>query len=117
MPVIINGDIVDAPSLGEATAVASLATRSMDARIQTLYAEDADWATILSTLSEDESSVAEERREFLLGFGLTAFAQATFPLWAQHPAAAGLRVHLANGLYVNALTDRLLGGWSSRNAA
>jgi NAD(P)H-quinone oxidoreductase subunit 5 len=53
----------------------------------------------------------------LLGFGLTAFAQATFPLWAQHPAAAGLRVHLANGLYVNALTDRLLRGWSVRNAA
>jgi len=53
----------------------------------------------------------------LLGFGLTAFAQATFPLWAQHPASAGLRVHLANGLYVNALTDRLLRGWSLRNAA
>ena len=53
----------------------------------------------------------------VLGFGLTAFAQATFPLWAQHPAAAGLRVHLANGLYVNALTDRLLRGWSLRNAA
>lgn len=53
----------------------------------------------------------------LLGFGLTAFAQATFPLWAQHPAAAGLRVHLANGLYINALTDRLLRGWSLRNAA
>jgi NAD(P)H-quinone oxidoreductase subunit 5 len=52
----------------------------------------------------------------LLSFGLTAFAQATFPLWAQHPAAAGLRVHLANGLYVNALTDRLLRGWSLRNA-
>ncbi len=52
----------------------------------------------------------------VLGFGLTAFAQATFPLWAQHPAAAGLRVHLANGLYVNALTDRLLRGWSVRNA-
>lgn len=52
----------------------------------------------------------------LLGFGLTAFAQATFPLWAQHPAAAGLRVHVANGLYVNALTDRLLRGWSIRNA-
>jgi NAD(P)H-quinone oxidoreductase subunit 5 len=50
----------------------------------------------------------------VLGFGLTAFAQATFPLWAQHPAASGLRVHLANGLYVNALTDRLLRGWSLR---
>lgn len=53
----------------------------------------------------------------VLGFGLTAFAQATFPLWAQHPAASGLRVHLSNGLYINALNDRLLRGWSRRNAA
>lgn len=45
-------------------------------------------------------------------FGAVAWAQATFPLWAGHPAAAGLRVHLSNGLYLNALTDRLLGGWS-----
>jgi NAD(P)H-quinone oxidoreductase subunit 5 len=44
-------------------------------------------------------------------FGLVALAQSLFPLWAYHPAAAGLRVHLANGLYVNALFDRLLGGW------
>ena len=43
------------------------------------------------------------------GFGLAAFAQATFPLWASHPAAAGLRVHLMNGLYLNALTDRITG--------
>ena len=55
-------------------------------------------------------------RVAVLSFGLTAFAQATFPLWAQHPAAAGLRVHLSNGLYVNALTDRLLRGWSTRTA-
>lgn len=44
-------------------------------------------------------------------FGLVAVAQSLFPLWAYHPAAAGLRVHLANGLYVNALFDRVLGGW------
>jgi NAD(P)H-quinone oxidoreductase subunit 5 len=44
----------------------------------------------------------------LLSFGATAFVQASFPLWSSHPAFAGLRVHLANGLYVNALTDRLL---------
>ncbi len=43
-------------------------------------------------------------------FGLVAVAQALFPLWAHHPAAAGLRVHLANGLYLNALLDRLIGG-------
>ena len=42
-------------------------------------------------------------------FGLVAIAQSLFPLWAYHPAAAGLRVHLQNGLYVNALFDRLLG--------
>lgn len=45
-------------------------------------------------------------------FGVVAVAQSLFPLWAYHPAAAGLRVHLANGLYVNALFDRLLGGWT-----
>lgn len=43
-------------------------------------------------------------------FGLVAVAQALFPLWAHHPAAAGLRVHLANGLYLNALLDRAIGG-------
>ncbi|SIR42995.1 NAD(P)H-quinone oxidoreductase subunit 5 [Rhizobium sp. RU20A] len=46
-------------------------------------------------------------------FGAVAVAQSLFPLWAYHPAAAGLRVHLANGLYVNALFDRLIGGWST----
>ncbi len=52
----------------------------------------------------------------VLSFGLVAIAQAMFPLWAYHPAAAGLRVHLANGLYVNALLDRLLGGWTLRRS-
>ncbi|MBB4042085.1 NAD(P)H-quinone oxidoreductase subunit 5 [Microvirga flocculans] len=47
----------------------------------------------------------------LLSFGLVAVAQALFPLWAHHPAAAGLRVHLANGLYLNAVLDRLIGGF------
>lgn len=51
----------------------------------------------------------------VLSFGLVAIAQATFPLWSDHPAAAGLRVHLSNGLYVNALLDRLLGGWTVRS--
>jgi NAD(P)H-quinone oxidoreductase subunit 5 len=45
----------------------------------------------------------------LLSFGLVAIAQSTFAHWAHHPAAAGLRVHLANGLYLNALSDRWLG--------
>lgn len=47
----------------------------------------------------------------LASFGLVAVAQALFPLWAWHPAAAALRVHLANGLYLNALFDRLAGGF------
>ena len=50
----------------------------------------------------------------VVSFGLVAVGQSMFPLWAYHPAAAGLRVHLANGLYANAIGDRLLGGWSTR---
>lgn len=46
----------------------------------------------------------------VVSFGLVAFAQALFPLWAHHPATAGLRVHIANGLYLNALLDRAIGG-------
>ncbi|UWQ60908.1 oxidoreductase (plasmid) [Leisingera caerulea] len=53
----------------------------------------------------------------LLSFGAVAVAQATFPLWATHPAASGLRVHLSNGLYANAIFDRLLDGWSNRKTA
>ncbi|MEI2387743.1 proton-conducting transporter membrane subunit [Breoghania sp. JC706] len=53
----------------------------------------------------------------VLSFGVVAVAQALFPLWASHPAAAGLRVHLSNGLYVNATIDRMLGGWSVRKAS
>ena len=52
----------------------------------------------------------------VLSFGVVAVAQAMFPLWACHPAAAGLRVHLANGLYANAMLDRLLGGWTLRRS-
>ncbi|MGP9790503.1 proton-conducting transporter transmembrane domain-containing protein [Roseinatronobacter sp. NSM] len=46
----------------------------------------------------------------ILTFGVVAVAQALFPIWAHHPAAAGLRVHLANGLYLNAVLDRMIGG-------
>ena len=46
-----------------------------------------------------------------------AVAQALFPLWSSHPAAAGLRVHLSNGLYVNAALDRMLGGWTLRKSS
>jgi NADH:ubiquinone oxidoreductase subunit 5 (subunit L)/multisubunit Na+/H+ antiporter MnhA subunit len=44
-------------------------------------------------------------------FGLVAVAQALFPLWAHHPAMTGLRVHIANGFYLNALFDRAIGGF------
>jgi len=50
----------------------------------------------------------------VISFGAVAVAQAMFPLWAYHPAAAGLRVHLSNGLYANAVLDRVLGGWALR---
>ncbi|WP_171131073.1 MULTISPECIES: proton-conducting transporter membrane subunit [unclassified Ruegeria] len=53
----------------------------------------------------------------LVSFGCVAVAQSTFPLWASHPAAAGLRVHLTNGLYANAIFDKLLDGWSKRSVA
>ena len=48
----------------------------------------------------------------VVSFGLVAIVQAMFPLWAYHPAAAGLRVHLSNGFYANAVFDRMIGGWS-----
>ena len=50
----------------------------------------------------------------VISFGFVAVAQAFFPLWATHPAAAGLRVHLSNGLYANAVFDRLVGNWLLR---
>ncbi|MDG5746605.1 proton-conducting transporter membrane subunit [Qipengyuania sp. XHP0207] len=53
----------------------------------------------------------------LVSFGIVAFAQAMFPLWSNHPAAAGLRVHLSNGLYANAVFDRLIGNWSARRSS
>ncbi len=52
----------------------------------------------------------------VISFGLVAVVQAMFPLWAYHPAAAGLRVHLSNGFYANAVFDRLLRGWRRRSA-
>jgi NAD(P)H-quinone oxidoreductase subunit 5 len=52
----------------------------------------------------------------VISFGLVAIMQALFPLWAYHPAAAGLRVHLSNGFYVNAVFDRIIGAWSVRGS-
>ena len=50
----------------------------------------------------------------VITFGLLAVMQSMFPLWAFHPAFAGLRVHVSNGLYANAVFDRLVGRWSVR---
>lgn len=50
----------------------------------------------------------------VLAFGAVATAQALLPRWRAHPAAVRLRVHLSNGLYANAVFDRLTGGWSTR---
>ena len=60
------------------------------------------WATILLAVAS---------------FAVAALAQTTFPLWAGHPAAAGLRVHLMNGLYINAVLERLAGRWTPRTGA
>eukprot|EP01037_Dinobryon_pediforme_P017260 gene17260-17450_t len=49
----------------------------------------------------------------VISFGLVAMVQAMFPLWAYHPAATGLRVHLSNGFYANAVFNRLIRGWSA----
>ncbi|SLN46046.1 NADH-quinone oxidoreductase subunit L [Roseivivax jejudonensis] len=53
----------------------------------------------------------------LASFAVAAVAQTTFPLWAGHPAAAGLRVHLMNGLYLNAVSDRFAGRWTPKTGA
>lgn len=53
----------------------------------------------------------------VVSFALVAFAQAVFPLWAYHPAAAGLRVHVSNGLYISAVLDRLIGIWKTPSNA
>ena len=50
----------------------------------------------------------------LVSFAVAAVAQTTFPLWAGHPAAAGLRVHLMNGLYLNAVSERFSGRWTPK---
>ena len=53
----------------------------------------------------------------ILSFAAVALAQTTLPRWAHHPAATGLRVHLANGLYLDALVDRLIGDLRTARAA
>ncbi len=53
----------------------------------------------------------------VISFGMVALAQSLFPLWAHHPATVGMRVHLANGLYLNALLDRAIGGFRTAKSS
>ncbi len=96
--------------LTQRTAVLSLAATVAYVALQ----RGSEWLTF-GTLPLTPAPGALEWALILLAlfsFGAVALAQATLPLWAHHPAAQGLRIHLANGLYVNAVEDRLLKGWS-----
>ncbi|MGN2242304.1 proton-conducting transporter membrane subunit [Frateuria sp. GZRR33] len=50
-------------------------------------------------------------------FALVSLLQALAPRWMQRPAWRIARVHLANGLYVNAWADRLIGALRRREPA
>jgi NAD(P)H-quinone oxidoreductase subunit 5 len=78
----------------------------------------AEWLTAGSLPATPEAGPLEWALILLaLGsFGAVALAQSTLPLWSHHPAAQGLRIHLANGLYINAIEDRLLRGWSNKTS-
>jgi NAD(P)H-quinone oxidoreductase subunit 5 len=47
----------------------------------------------------------------LLSFAAVAVLQALLPRWSKHPVVRGLRVHVTNGFYLNALSDRFANGW------
>jgi superfamily II DNA or RNA helicase len=99
----------EAPDIGEATAIASLADPRMDDRIQALYAEDADWGTLLDDLSEGQTRSSVGRSEFLAGFagsddGLvslrrifpkmsTAVFRTRTTAWRPHKMEDGLGTH------------------------
>ena len=101
-------------ALTQRMAVASLATTIGYFSLQTL----AVWITA-GTLPP--APIPGALGWFLIGitvisFGLLAMAQACFPLWVHHPAAKGLRVHISNGFYLNAVLDRMIGSWSKSDA-
>ena len=98
-------------ALTRRTAVAAVAASAGYFALQTA----AEWAT-LGALPPTPPPGPLEWTVMLVAvasFGLVAVLQACFPLWSEHPAAAGLRVHLANGLYADALFDRAIGNWSA----
>ena len=95
--------------LTKRTAVASLATAIAYFAFHVL--SEAAWGAMLP-----DAPVPGDLEWALIvvavtSFAVVAFAQALFPQWAHHPSTAGLRVHLANGLYMNALLDRAIGGF------
>lgn len=92
---------------GAASVAAALAYFAFQALAQALWGPTLQPAPVAGPLEWALIMLA------LASFGLVAVAQALFPLWAHHPTTAGLRVHLANGLYLNALLDRMIGGFSA----
>ncbi|MCU0953434.1 MAG: oxidoreductase [Hyphomicrobium sp.] len=91
-----------AAAVGYFALQAAAVALTADALPATPGAGPLDWAMIVTAL---------------LTFGFVAIVQSAFPLWSGHPAAASLRVHLSNGLYANAIVDRILGNWSARKPA
>lgn len=55
--------------LGDATVVANIADAEVEASLQELYAEDADWNYLLRHLSEGANTRHARRSAFLQGFG------------------------------------------------
>jgi NAD(P)H-quinone oxidoreductase subunit 5 len=49
----------------------------------------------------------------LVSFATLSVLQALLPRWSTHPVVRGLRVHVANGFYLNARTDRFAGVWKT----
>ena len=98
--------------LTRATAVYSVAAAISYFALQT----GAEWAMAGTLPAAPDAGLLEWALIVLalVSFGLVAIAQAMFPLWSNHPAAAGLRVHLMNGLYANAVFDRLISNWSGQ---
>jgi NAD(P)H-quinone oxidoreductase subunit 5 len=102
-------------ALTQRTALFSLATSLTYFALQSA----ADWLTA-GTLPPTPAPGPLEWTLIILAvltFGMVALAQALFPLWAGHPAAQSVRVHIANGLYANAVLDRLLNSWATKGPA
>ena len=55
-------------ALGDATMIANIADADVEDRLQELYAEDADWNSILRQLSEGATAKQVKRSEFLARF-------------------------------------------------